>query len=300
MSGKAGAIAALVVLNHIIGDSALLDFAIRLGDELIETAHKEAFGWSWESPGWTNHRNLTGFSHGAAGSGCALLELFDACGLSKYREAARDAFEYERHWFDPHVGNWPDFRRSLSPRPRKQKRYSYLPFWCHGAPGIALSRLRAFQILDDDTCKAEAVAALKTTRASIESALDTWTGNFSMCHGLTGNCEALLYGAEVLGPEFAMDAEVAVRVANYGIERYCPRTEPWPCGTHCGETPNLMLGLAGIGHFICGCPNRPSRRFWCCERAPGRSEQLASSPGAWAAWKQWVADLRLTRLISSL
>src|SRR5262245_1285365 len=33
-----------------------------------------------------------------------------------------------------------------------------------------------------------------------------------------------------------------------GIERYAARKARWPCGTHVGETPNLMLGLAGIGH----------------------------------------------------
>ena len=33
------------------------------------------------------------------------------------------------------------------------------------------------------------------------------------------------------------------------MERYSARGASWPCGTRAGETPNLMLGLAGIGHF---------------------------------------------------
>jgi hypothetical protein len=41
---------------------------------------------------------------------------------------------------------------------------------------------------------------------------------------------------------------MALSVARMGIERYAGNSS-WPCGTHVGETPNLMLGLAGIGHY---------------------------------------------------
>jgi lantibiotic modifying enzyme len=109
--------------------------------------------------------------------------------------------------------------------------------------------LRAYEILSDGTCKAEAAAALKTTRATIESALDTWTGNFSLCHGLAGNAEVLTYATEIVGLEGEENSELALNVANYGMERYSEARASWPCGTHVGETPNLMLGLAGIGHY---------------------------------------------------
>jgi lantibiotic modifying enzyme len=250
VSGRAGAIAALVVLNHILDDSFLLDFAIRLGDELLETADKTNIGYSWQSPGLRNQNNLTGFSHGAAGVAYALLELFQATGDLNYRNAASLALEYERHWYEPSIGNWPDFREDLSSTSRNNGTRSFAVFWCHGAPGIALSRLRAYEILNDQTCKAEALAALKTTRESIESALDTLAGNFSMCHGLAGNAEVLIYGAEIMSPEPEKEPALALSVANFGIERYSAVCRsPWPCGTHVGETPNLMLGLAGIGHF---------------------------------------------------
>jgi lantibiotic modifying enzyme len=246
MSGRAGAIAALVVLD----DSFLLEFAIRLGDQLLETAHKADIGYSWETRGIRNQHNLTGFSHGAAGVAYALLELFQATGDSRYRDAALLAFQYERHWFEPSAGNWPDFREDLSSTSRKRRTRSFATFWCHGAPGIALSRVRAYEILNDQTCKAEAISALKTTEGSIEAALDTWAGNFSMCHGLAGNAEVLINGAEILGPESGEETALALRVANFGIERYsASRRARWPCGTHAGETPNLMLGLAGIGHY---------------------------------------------------
>ena len=261
MSGRAGSISALVVLNHILGDSQLIDFAVRLAGELIETADKAAIGYSWKSPAFSNHHNLTGFSHGAAGAACALLDLSHTTGISKYRDAASSAFQYESHWFNPDVANWPDFRKDPSSPSRKSRTYPYMTFWCHGAPGIALSRIRAYELTQDEQYKTDAIAALKTTRESIESALDTWTGNLSLCHGLTGNAEALIYGAEKLyGAERLRGAEelkpepeenitTAFNVARAGIERYAAGDSSWPCGTHVGETPNLMLGVAGIGHY---------------------------------------------------
>jgi lantibiotic biosynthesis protein len=43
---------------------------------------------------------------------------------------------------------------------------------------------------------------------------------------------------------------IARTVADAGIERYESRRIPWPSGLHQGhETPDLMLGIAGIGYF---------------------------------------------------
>lgn len=248
MSGMAGAIAALVVLDPILDSPALIDFAVRLGDELIESADKDDSGYSWKSHVFKNHHNLTGYSHGASGVAHALLELYDITKISKYYDAARSAFQYESHSFDAATANWPDFRKDPSSPSRKKRTYPCMTYWCHGAPGIALSRIRAFELIHDEQCKIEAITALKTTRESIDSALDTWTGNLSLCHGLTGNAEALIYGAEILKTESEENMAMALSVARMGIERYAGNSA-WPCGTHVGETPNLMLGLAGIGHY---------------------------------------------------
>jgi lantibiotic modifying enzyme len=247
MSGRAGAIAALLVLHRIMGDAWLLDFAVRLGDELLKTATKADIGYSWKSPGLRNQHNLTGFSHGTAGVAYALVELFSVTGEATYLETAKLAFQYERYWFDSEVGNWPDFREGLLLKDREQPR-SFSTFWCHGAPGIALSRLRAYEVFNDQMCKAEALIALNTTCKAIDSALYAGTGNFSLCHGIAGNAEALLYASKVLGLEHGYGASMILKIANAGMECYGHRGV-WACGTHTGETPNLMLGLAGIGHF---------------------------------------------------
>ena len=249
LSGSAGAIIALLKLSEMLGDPALLDLALRLGDRLLASADKDRSGYSWKSLGFSNQRNLTGFSHGAAGIGYALIELFRATAESRFRYAAELAFGYERHWFDAEAGNWPDFRKSPGPRPLGRLPSRFAAYWCHGAPGIALSRLRAFEVLRDERCKEEALAALRTTGEMVGASLGSNAGNYSLCHGLTGNCEVLRYGRIAFGQELAAFDSLPPKVATAGIDMYGRTGRPWPCGAGGGETPSLMLGLAGIGHF---------------------------------------------------
>ena len=74
-------------------------------------------------------------------------------------------------------------------------------------------------------------------------------GNYSLCHGLTGNVEVLQRGAAVLGSGVVDDESLQDDVAMTGVVRYADAGAPWPCGNHNEETPNLMLGLSGIGLF---------------------------------------------------
>ena len=249
IGGTAGALVALVILRDMLDDKSLLDDAIQLGDDLLERAVKSDVGYSWGSPASSRQRNLTGFSHGTAGVGYALLELFQATGEIKYRIGSERAFNYERHWFDRTAGNWPDFREEVGKGRRRNAPLSFASLWCHGAPGIALSRLRAFHLLGDDTCKAEAITALETTRNTISGWLESGTENYSLCHGLAGNAETLIYGCEVLGEKVAEDHKLIAEVANAGVERYEKPGASWPCGSGGEQTPSLMLGLAGIGYF---------------------------------------------------
>ena len=248
LSGSAGTVAALVALNDDLGQAPLLDFAARLGEELLDSAEKTEHGYSWPSIAFPHQRNLTGFSHGTAGMAYALLELSRATGEPRFADAAEQAFRYERHGFDAEARNWPDFRQSAEGGAAKADPPSFSTSWCHGAPGIALSRLRAYELTRDETRRAEAVVALQTTRRSLETSLRSGIWNFSLCHGLAGNAEVLLCGAQVLGKEAAADAALARKVARVGLDMHAARGGEWPCGNG-GQTPGLMVGLAGIGHF---------------------------------------------------
>jgi lantibiotic modifying enzyme len=252
LAGCAGAIVASLRLHEqFSAEDKLLEFATRLGDHLIEKAVKTETGWSWgdlHKPDNGAFGNLTGYSHGAGGIGCALLELFSATKQARFREAGESAFQYERHWFDPDKGNWPDLRDPALSGGSRDQGVSFMNAWCHGAPGIALSRLRSYEILGCETGAAEAETAINTTVENLYGNAEMSQTNYSLCHGLGGNCEALIYGARVLEkPElFARAEEVALR----GIEAYEAQNLPWPCGgPGNSEAAGLMQGLAGISYY---------------------------------------------------
>jgi hypothetical protein len=46
------------------------------------------------------------------------------------------------------------------------------------------------------------------------------------------------------------DPTIVFESALTAIERYGVSGASWPCGTHVGESPGLMLGLSGIGHHL--------------------------------------------------
>ena len=73
-------------------------------------------------------------------------------------------------------------------------------------------------------------------------------GNYSLCHGSSGNSDLLIL-ADDLVPGSG-DRPLAESVGRQGIEVFEQTGSPWPCGVQdAGETPNLLLGLAGIGYF---------------------------------------------------
>jgi hypothetical protein len=240
IAGKAGAVVGLLRLRYDLRDEVQVNLARRLGDGLLRTAESSPVGCSWRSHTFCYRHNLTGFSHGTAGVAYALLELYNETKQTKYLSAAEDALRYERRFFNSDFGNWPDFREE-SLRPNRKCPPSYKTFWCHGAPGIALSRLRAYQITGNDVYKEEAEIALNTTRAAIVASMESRQLNYALCHGLPGNADVLISGCEVLGSAKTDDIHLARQVAG-AITQFR--------GLGDVESPSLMLGLAGVGYFF--------------------------------------------------
>jgi lantibiotic biosynthesis protein len=255
MSGRAGGILALLALRSLDGGDVLLERAVELGEGLLGAATASGAALSWPSTSFPEQRHLTGLSHGAAGIGLALLELYGAARDERFRAGAEGAFAYERALYDPAARNWPDLREiALRGRPPEAPP-PYAAFWCHGAPGIALSRLRAYELDPRPAYRDEARLALETTMASCRAELGA--GNYSLCHGLAGNAEAVHEGRDLLGAE----AEQLVRAAaDAGIEAYGRDPRSWPVGVFDGTTDSLFLGRAGTALFYLRLhdPNVPS------------------------------------------
>jgi lantibiotic biosynthesis protein len=256
LAGIAGAIPVLVgAARRFGGPQSLLAKAETLGDALIAAGTADEIGLSWGDAGQPGSRlfaNLTGYSHGAAGIGWSLFELWRACGEPRFRAAGEETLRYERNYFDAGEGNWPDLRlpeQSGAPvaSPPGPSVRSFMKAWCHGAPGIGLARLRAYEILGDDACREEAEIAIASTLGHFVPGHEMSQSNYSLCHGIFGNADLLLEGERVLArPELRRKAE---ELGRQGLATVLAQHQPWPCGTLGQvEVPGLLLGLAGIGH----------------------------------------------------
>ena len=237
LAGQAGAILGLLWLWHHLGDDSLLEWAIRLGEALTARGKRDTNGGlSWRGRHEPGRRALTGYSHGAAGAGIALLELGAVVGDKAFKEAGLAAFAYERRWYNAAQANWPDFRRSGGGRSRIAQQFSTA--WCHGAPGIALSRLRAMQLAPTAEIESELQAALGTTSQATAAMLDAPGTSFCLCHGLAGNAEVLNLCANGTAPALAW--RVATHWRRTSVAERAPSSD---------AAPGLMLGRSGIGHF---------------------------------------------------
>ena len=193
--GSAGAIPALLLLGRQPGWSGCHELAIALTERLCRSNTMARYGSQQQSE---SEPPLTGLAHGASGIALCLLESHARVGRAEFLAAGRMAFSYEDGVFDPEHGNWPDFRES--PGSSKAR---FAMAWCHGAPGIALSRLRASQL---DPSRSEhylrhARSGLEATTRQLRSLPQSEGLDPTPCHGATGLIEALWIGARVLGEQ---------------------------------------------------------------------------------------------------
>jgi lantibiotic modifying enzyme len=248
IGGCAGAIQMLIDIGRRYRVNEFLEVAAAHGKVLLKTAVKSDAGWSWDTLPGSGEKHLLGYGHGAGGIGGALIELWKATGDAEYSNAGLQAFRYERSFFSAEQHNWPDLR-SMAPLGITSPQAVYAMAWCHGAPGIGLSRLRAHELLaNDPEVLRDLNEALHCTAAACSSVSFPASGNMSLCHGLGGNSDLLLAAADSLDRSDLR--QIAEAVGRQAIAQIQVSELPWPCGVNGGgETPNLMLGLSGIGHF---------------------------------------------------
>ena len=242
--GLAGSIMARLALAAALEAPDSIGDALAAADELLGAATVTPEGWSWASRDRPRRRHLCGLSHGAAGIGWALLELYSATGEPRFAEAARGAFAYERSWLDRNAGTWPDLRVGGQRRGARTPLPSpAIGTWCHGEAGIALTRMRAADVLGPEPFAAEARIALETTRRHLITRMALDIEDMTLCHGASGAADVLLTAA---GSAEGLPAELGCMA----LARHDPTGREWPCGVAAGTLPALFLGMSGIGWWF--------------------------------------------------
>jgi hypothetical protein len=244
LGGMSGAVLALMVLERR-GWTGGREWVAARAEQLTRSAARYADPLSLARD-LRSDPPLTGLSHGAAAAALALYELFARTGDGAYLAAARGAVDYETELFDDVEENWRDLRVRPQRAGEGARRYSVA--WCHGAPGIALSRIQAMSVDAErsERYRDEARIALRTTRRSLEQAFDSEAWDATVCHGVSGLIETVLLGGLTLQDRtleaFAEESAMRLLLASPNHLR---------SGTLCGgRNPSLMLGDAGRGYLL--------------------------------------------------
>jgi type 2 lantibiotic biosynthesis protein LanM len=243
LTGSAGVIPVMLGLAGVSGEG--LDTAHRCAHHLLRHAELAGVGLSWppERPEEVV-ANFTGFAHGCAGIGWALITLGAATGREDYVDAGKLAFRYEASHFDHNQQNWYDLRTSILEMTKGQRHFANA--WCNGAAGIGLSRLESWAALgkSDEELRREIYVGLSATVRNF-----TKLGSDSLCHGRSGNAELFLRFARVNDePAFQLEANTQAQAS----WRRLANVPGWPLtdGDH-EAMPGLMIGIAGAGmHFL--------------------------------------------------
>ncbi|HWN41087.1 MAG TPA: type 2 lanthipeptide synthetase LanM family protein [Thermoanaerobaculia bacterium] len=245
IAGAAGGAAALLALHRHRPSASTLRAAVLCGEHLLSRAVVGERGMAWPPLPGVSELPLTGFSHGTAGIAWALAQLAHASGEERFRSAAEGALKYERSWFCPERGSWPDLRESRG----TDGGHSFPFAWCHGAPGIGLGRIGCLPYLEDPEMLGEIRTAARSTLA------EGFGFNHCLCHGDLGNLELVREAGRIL-EDADLEAE-AKRIAS-GILAQVEQDGPRSGASIHTEIPGLLTGLAGIGYGLmrAACPER--------------------------------------------
>ena len=239
--GSAGAIQALLAYNRLRYADSRQSIAELCGERLLEQMQERTNGVAWVIERF-GEEPLTGYAHGASGIGLALAQLYSVTNDARFRDAALGALLYERARFNSVAQNWPDLRTSGDyDKPRPVDPSGHKVAWCHGAGGIALSRLLMIPLIDDESLEMEASTALD---AIVKHGFGQ---THCLCHGDLGNLDILALAAQQDQWRHyrGLVSDVTGQIVD-SIER-----DGWQCGgpNHV-LLPGMMLGVAGIGYQL--------------------------------------------------
>ena len=171
LSGNAGTIINAAGLFELTGKREYREFAVQTEKNLWSHAVKMKVGYGYKTAG--DHAPLAGIAHGNSGFLMAYAKLIELAGDNGYSEKANELLLYEDSLYSEEKGNWFDLRR--------EEQEKVMNAWCHGAPGILLSRLQLSKVMDSEI-------VIGDIKRAAEALFVQKPGNhICLCHGIAGN-----------------------------------------------------------------------------------------------------------------
>lgn len=265
LSGIAGSVLVLTHLYAISNDKAVYQTLTAYTVFLLEHTRFAKQGFFWDQSE-NQIIPVAGFSHGAGGIGYVLLQLGHYFKNDILTWCGKQGYIYENSLYNKRMNNWPDYRQGISDEKgferaltafENNKNYFLEPremtAWCHGAPGIGLSRIATASYYHDIAFHNDIDKAVeKTVNDLHQFGFDDQREflNYCLCHGYGGNA-LLLYEADrykgeqkyaSLRLDVAMAAIEQKRQRGYYRSGYSMLKDK--------EAEGLLLGTAGIGCFF--------------------------------------------------
>ncbi len=262
INGKSGALLVLLHLHSHTGEAWILEKIDQYLQQLTSQFHTAKKGIYWDR----NEKQvggLCGFSHGAAGIGFALMEAGKYLGNPALTKIGEQAYTYETQYFVPRTGNWRDLRYEavteqdpmLFEEKADQDDLNFfsgkgeMNAWCHGAAGIGMSRLRAWELNGSPAFRKEAMAAIRRNFTE-DFFPEAGRESHTLCHGTCGNNDIFIQAFLTLKQEKYL--RQALRAAMYVIESrrlhgYYQCGYPSATGL---QDMSLFMGNAGIGYYL--------------------------------------------------
>lgn len=177
-------------------------------------------------------QGYTGFSHGTSGIAATLGRFYKLTKDENILPFIQRLLEYDRNMYDEETNNW--YIRA------NEERTSY--GWCHGAPGILLSRILIKEYgYNDDKIDIEIKNALNQTIKY------GFGNNDTFCHGDIGNLAILQYVAKSLKDK-KLENDCKYTFSKL-VDYYISKRWDKPLLGH-GEVCSLMVGMAGLGYSL--------------------------------------------------
>ncbi len=218
---------------HGIGVADALEVARRSAHHLLSSRSTDSLSGyrAWPT---LQGNPCVGFAHGSTGIAHALLALHSRDAFPPAYEAAIEAFRFENSVYRPDINDWPDTASQVS---------DVLSSWCHGAPGVGMSRLSAVShaLADDEHLIASDIASA-LHRSLAFRPIDS----HNLCCGILGRADFMLEAGQILENASLIDAATSLTLSS--LAAYKTGTLILPRYDEVHMRPGLWQGITGVGY----------------------------------------------------